>query len=82
MREVLKALQTLHDYCYDHAKCGDCIFTDLREDMGFICKVNQLVDDRRFYEVLKDVATVPDPTVTISSGTVQFNSWYEFDDDL
>ena len=78
-RQVHRALRYLKDFCYSHERCESCPFSDFREDMGFICYVNKIVDDDRFF---KAVATVPDPTVTISSGTIQYQPWDEFDDDL
>lgn len=78
-RQVKRALRTLHDFCYSHERCSSCPFSEFREDMGFICYVNKIVDDERFLEAVSDV---PDPTVTISSGTIQYQPWEEFDDDL
>lgn len=78
-RQVKRALRTLHDFCYSHERCSSCPFSEFREDMGFICYVNKIVDDERFLEAVPDV---PDPTVTISSGTIQYQPWEEFDDDL
>lgn len=78
-RQVKRALRTLHDFCYSHERCGSCPFSEFREDMGFICYVNKIADDERFVQAVSDV---PDPTVTISSGTIQYQPWEEFDDDL
>lgn len=78
-RQVKRALRTLHDFCYSHERCDLCPFSEFREDMGFICYVNKIVDDERFLEAVSDV---PDPTVTISFGTIQYQPWEEFDDDL
>lgn len=78
-RQVKQALRTLHDFCYSHERCSSCPFSEFREDMGFICYVNKIVDDERFLEAVSDA---PDPTVTISAGTIQYQPWEEFDDDL
>ena len=45
---VQEALLTLHDYCYSNDHCDQCRFSDLREDMGFICWVNKIVDNEEF----------------------------------
>lgn len=78
-RQVKRALRTLHDFCYSHERCDSCPFSELRDDLGFTCHVLDIVDDDRF---LKAVSDVPDPTVTISPGTIQYQPWEEFDDDL
>ena len=78
-RQVKRALRTLKQFCYSHERCGSCPFAEMREDMGFTCYVNNIVDDDRFFQAVSDV---PDPTVTISSGTIQYQPWEEFDDDL
>ena len=74
---VIKRLENLPTT--DLVRCGSCPFSEMREDMGFTCYVNNIVDDDRF---LKAVSDVPDQTVTISSGTIQYQPWEEFDDDL
>ena len=66
-RETFKALRTLKKFCYSHDRCSSCPFSEFREDMGLLCYVNKLVDDDRFFKAVY----VPDPTVTISSGTIQ-----------
>ena len=107
-RQVKRALRTLHDFCYSHERCSSCPFSEFREDMGFICYVNKIVDDERFLEAVSDVPDktecklckwraicdkedcsgferdlmATDPTVTISAGTIQYQPWEEFDDDL
>ena len=78
-RQVKRALRTLHDFCYSHEKCDSCPFSELRDDLGFTCRVLDIVDDDRF---VKAVSDVPDPTVTIQPGTIQYQPWDEFDDDL
>lgn len=80
-REVYQALRTLKKFCYSHETCNSCPFYELTEDMGLICYVEKIIDEDRFFEV---VETVPDPTVTISSETIQVMEmpWEEFDDDL
>ena len=78
-RQVKRALRTLKDFCYSHEGCGSCPFAEMREDMGFACYVNHIVDDDRFFQAVSDV---PDPTVTICSDTIQYQPWEEFDDDL
>ena len=78
-RQVKRALRTLKQFCYSHERCESCPFSESREDMGFTCYVNNIVDDDRFFKAVSDV---PDPTVTISSGTIQYQPWEEFDDDL
>lgn len=80
-RQIQRALRYLKEFCYSHERCDSCEFSDFREDMGFICYVNKIVDDDRFFQAVK---SAPDPTVTISSGTFQAQPmrWEEFDDDL
>lgn len=78
-RQVKRALRYLKEFCYSHERCGSCPFSEMREDMGFTCYVNNIVDDDRF---LKAVSDVPDVTVTIQPGTIQYQPWEEFDDDL
>lgn len=78
--DLLKAIRVLQKYCEGIRHCDSCVFSSLRDDMGMYCKINQLVDDDRFYEVLN----ASDQTVTISSDTIQYQplDWSEFDDDL
>ena len=79
-RQVKRALRTLKQFCYSHERCDSCPFSELRDDLGFTCRVLDIVDDDRFLKaVSKDV---PDPTVTICSDTIQYQPWEEFDDDL
>lgn len=53
---VSEALKTLYDYCYSNDHCSDCRFEEFREDSGFICWVNKIVDNdelKKKAEVLK-----------------------------
>lgn len=78
-RQVKRALRTLKQFCYSHERCGSCPFGEFRQDMGFTCYVQNIIDDERFFEAVSDV---PDQTVTIQPGTIQYQPWEEFDDDL
>lgn len=60
MSEVKKALMILKQFCYSHERCGSCPFAEFREDMGFICYVNKIVDDERFVGAVND----PDECMT------------------
>lgn len=51
---IKKALEILHDYCYSNEHCDTCIFNDCRDDLD-ACKVNQLVDDERYINAVKEV---------------------------
>ena len=108
-RQVKRALRTLKDFCYSHEGCGSCPFAEMREDMGFTCYVNKIIDDDRFIKAVSENVPdpnecklckwgficgkkicsgferdlmVPDETVTIQPGTIQYQPWEEFDDDL
>lgn len=52
---VQEALLTLHDYCYSNDHCDQCKFSDMREDMGFICYVNKITDNEKFFEKAEEI---------------------------
>ena len=108
-RQIKRALRTLKQFCYSHERCGSCPFGEFRQDMGFTCYVQNIIDDERFLKAVSENVPDPnecklckwraicdkedcsgferdlmatDPTVTISAGTIQYQPWKEFDDDL
>lgn len=46
--QLANAFKILQEYCNSQDTCGDCVFSDCRDDCGFICRVNQLVSDERY----------------------------------
>jgi hypothetical protein len=50
--DVIQVLRILKEYCYSHETCSTCPWYELTEDMGFVCYVNKIVDDERFWEAI------------------------------
>lgn len=50
---VSEAIKTLHDYCYSNDHCSDCKLEEFREDSGFVCWVNKIVDNDELKEKVK-----------------------------
>lgn len=56
--ELLKALETLDNYCdsinkYPTYSCKGCAFDKARTDMGMTCRVADLLDEKQYMVVLK-----------------------------
>lgn len=52
---VQDAIKTLHDYCYSNQRCDQCKFSELREDMGFVCWVSKIVDNDEFINKAEEI---------------------------
>ena len=51
--EILKAINTLNDYCDSNVHCSECVFDGARTELGLTCRVAELLEEEKYRDVLK-----------------------------